>query len=304
MRSIFLLIVLSLSPVAKAAPCCGGAANVPNLISGDDRAQLSLGLSHASTFADSLPGGELRDRSGEDSEVAQTFRLDAATLISDRWQLGLSLPLVRRSRARANAADETFGLADLNVSIGYEILPLWDYSPWRPKGFLFIDVIVPTGRSAYESTALYRLDSRGRGFWGAGAGMYLLKNWGDWDVSLLGEFHRSIGKTIATASGSLTLHPGWGAQTVLATGWSPGAGNFRLGLALGFSHEDGVATSGVIGGEGAPIRTLTPSAQVAYLVDSSLSLNATYSDASLIGGNSNTALQRSIGLVVQKRWER
>ncbi|NBX81524.1 hypothetical protein EBQ90_00315, partial [bacterium] len=171
-------------------------------------------------------------------------------------------------------------------------------------GFLFVGGIVPTGGSVYESSELYAIDARGRGFWGASLGTFLLKSWSSWDVSLLMELHRFFNKERITELGILKISPGWGSQQMLSMGWSPGGGTVRLGVSLARNSESAVATSGVMEGLGAPTVLWTPSFQIGYLVSPDLSLGVSVSDQTLLRSSENTALARSVGFVMQKRWER
>ncbi len=298
---ISLLLSLLFSLESNAAPCCGGTANVPSLITGDDRAQISTTFSSSYTVAESLVDGGVRYRHNSDNESTQTLRLDAATLLSDRFQLGTTLPILRRSRSRSGNQAESTGIGDIALNLGYELLPEWSYSSWRPKGILFLTTTLPTGGSIYESSALYRVDSRGRGFYALSLGSLFLKNWGDWDLSLLGELHRAFSRTIQNDSGSLGLHPGWGASGSLSAGWNPGA--FRVGVALSPSFEEPVATDGIVVGSGEKSSLWTVALQLSYLVDPTLSTSLTYSDQTLISGH-NSNLNRGIALLIQKRWER
>ena len=301
--SVFLL-VCGLSMQAVSAPCCGGSANNPSFLTGDDRFQVTSAVALSSVLAEAPVGGGLKTRSENDSEQSQVFRIDIASLISDRSQLSVTVPMIHRQRSRGvNEASGT-GFGDLTVSASYEVLPDWNYHPWRPKGFLFVGGIVPTGGSVYESSELYAIDARGRGFWGASLGTFLLKSWSSWDVSLLMELHRFFNKERITELGILKISPGWGSQQMLSMGWSPGGGTVRLGVSLARNSESAVATSGVMEGLGAPTVLWTPSFQIGYLVSPDLSLGVSVSDQTLLRSSENTALARSVGFVMQKRWER
>jgi len=289
---------------ADGAPCCGGTANVPSLISGDDRTQLTATLSSANVVAEAPVAGGVNYRNDSDNERSQTIRLDAATILTDRLQAGVTIPLIRRSRSRGTTQADATGLGDVSVSLGYEILPEWNYSAWRPKGILFLTGTLPTGGSIYDATQLYRIDSRGRGFFALSLGTLLTKSWGNWDVSLLLEGHRSFSKTITNELGSLELRPGWGGSGMFSAGVSPMGGSFRLGLALAPSIEAPVATEGIFSGQGERVVLWTASAQLSYMASSDLSMSLIYSDQTLIRASENSALDRSFAFLIQKRWER
>jgi hypothetical protein len=302
--AFILATTLSLSNLSLAAPCCGGTANVPSLISGDDRTQLTATISSVNVVAEAGVGGGIKDRSGSDHEAAQTIRLDTATLLTDRLQAGITLPITRRSRSRGNNEVDATGLGDVAISIGYEVLPEWNYSSWRPRGLLFITTTIPTGGSIYDASKLYRIDSRGRGFYTLGAGTLLTKAFGNWDTSLLFEGHRAFPRSLNNELGVLTLVPGWGVSGMASVGYSPWGGSFRLGLAVAPSLEDPVATEGVFTGEGAKTVLWNASAQISYMASEDISMSAIYSDQTLLGGSENSALNRAVAFLIQKRWGR
>lgn len=277
---------------------------MPSLISGDDRSQITATLSTASVVAEAPVGGGIIDRGPSDNEQSQTIRLDAATLITDRLQAGVTIPVIRRSRTRGATQVDATGLGDLALSMGYEILPEWSYSAWRPKGILFLTATLPTGGSIYDATQLYRIDSRGRGFFGLSVGTLLTKSWGNWDVSIMMEGHRSFSKTITNELGTLALNPGWGGSGVLSAGVSPWGGAVRIGFAVAPSIEEPVATEGIFSGRGQSVSLWTASAQVSYMASSELSMSLVYSDQTIIRASDNSALNHSFAFLIQKRWER
>jgi hypothetical protein len=287
-----------------AAPCCGSTANTPSLITGDDETQVTTTITASSVVAEVNPSGKLKTRPESDRESAQGLRLDAATLLSDRFQIGLTLPTLRRNRERNTTQVEAMGLGDLSFQLAYELLPEWSYSDWQPKGFVFVGGTLPTGGSSYDSQMLYSIDSRGRGFYGASLGAFLMKNFGNLDFSLLLESHRYFQKTKLTDVGELVLSPGWGFSQTVNMGFSPGGSAFRLGLSLSHSHEDPVKTSGLFEGRGEPVSLWTPMVQLGFLAKRDLSFNVNFSDQRVLGNSKNTPLNQTLGVVIQKRWER
>jgi hypothetical protein len=303
-RLIALVFFGVISVRAFGAPCCGGTANVPSLISGDDRMQVSTTLSSSNVVAEAPVGGGIRFRSDSDTEIAQTLRIDAALLLSDRIQSGITIPVIRRNRMRGSTEAGATGLGDIALSLGYEVLPDWSYSVWRPKGIIFLSANLPTGGSIYDSTQLYRIDSRGKGFFSLSAGALLLKSWGNWDVSLLAEGHRSFSRSISNEMGVLTLTPGWGASGTLSVGYSPFSGAVRIGIGLSPSIEEPVTTEGLVVGEGEKQALWAASAQLSYMASDDLSMSLTYSDQTIIRASENAALNRTFAFLVQKRFER
>src|SRR6266481_3321355 len=99
---------LFLSPFINAAPCCGGSASVPSLITGDDIAQASASLSQSSVIGDAPAEGLPIFRSSQNSEQSQVLKLEGAyrvpEFLTDRLQIGTILPLVRRTRTLSQSS--------------------------------------------------------------------------------------------------------------------------------------------------------------------------------------------------------
>lgn len=282
---------------AQAAACCSGNAVAPSIITGDNRAQLGASISHGSVIGDAPASGLPVFRSARDSEQSQTLRLDGAMLLSDRWQLGASLPVIRRSRQIGSRFESAQGPGDLSFDIGYEALPEWSYSRWRPRGFLFTRLTLPTGRSIHDSETGWAVDSRGRGQWAAALGGILLKTWGAWDASLLIEGHRLFGRKF----GDLDVGGSWGTSAALGLGFSPGGGDLRVGAALAPAYDTGFETNL---GQSSYQLAWTAALQLGYVLGDTQSLSAVYSDQTLFGPARNVALQRSVAVAFQQRWER
>lgn len=303
-KFVFLFFLLGISRTVLSAPCCAGNAQFPTIIAGDDRQQITSTLSFAGIPAEASVDGSLKYRKKDDLETSRTLRLDFASLISDRFQVGFSLPWVHRHRERKTKEYSASGLGDLTSTVSYEILPEWSYSFWKPRGFLFLNMTAPSGGSVWDTTEMFKLDSRGRGFWTLGLGTLLLKAIGNWDFSFLMEGHQGFSRTLTQPLGELTLNPGWGFTSQVGVGFSPQGGDLRIGTSLSRSFEKGTETQGVFSGQGADMALWTPSFQLSYLLSEDMALNLSYANQALLLGSQNSALQETFGFVFQKRWSR
>ena len=174
---LVLLLGCSIEMTSWAAPCCARNSATPILMVGDDQAQLSFGSSFANVVAE-------HDETIEDNihpvylspgeiNTVNTYRLEGAFLLSDRFQLGGSFSLAQHRVAEPDAldgangpssVDETnWGVGDTRVSLAYEAFPAWTYSAWKPQGFVFLVLTLPTGRSKYEFQSATLSDVTGNG---------------------------------------------------------------------------------------------------------------------------------------------
>ncbi len=301
-----LLVGLGTSVGAWSAPCCGGSSALPQLITGDDRAQVTAGMSESRVIGDAPSAGIPVFRADGNREVTRSFRMDGAYLLSDRFQVGAGTSLLRRSRSLASDPEgvAATGLSDLMANAAYEFMPQWTYSPWLPRGFVFSQVLVPMGPSVYDAHQTYLVDARSRGFWTVAAGFALVKTWGNWDALMSAEVHRPFARSFSGSDGqTLALEPDLGASGTAGIGFSPMGGSLRLGLSLAVVHEGEIQARGEFGSRSESQRVWNASAQAAYLISSDWSTSLAYADQTLVGPAKNTSLSRSLSLTLQRRWE-
>lgn len=290
------IAAFSFSESAFAAACCGGGLPVPALILGDERANFASSLTVSEIRTDVSANGVWKDRTNK--ENAETLRLDAAHIFNDRFQYGMSLPVLRRERVNNDA-----GLGDVALNGGYEFLTDWDYHPIRPRGVGFIQLVLPTGRSIQEANTLDQVDSRGRGFWAVGLGSAFTKVRGKFDAVAIFDVHRSFQKTGASSpAGSIDLKPGFGGTISAGAGYT--IGDFRLGGAGSWIYEDAVQVSGAVKSRGDVVRWAVATFSAVYSPNDDWTGSVSYSDQTLLGSPTNTALARSVQFNVQKRWAR
>ncbi|MBY0370962.1 hypothetical protein K2X33_09765 [bacterium] len=295
-----LTLAFVLSAESWAAACCGSNSLFPSLISGQERTQLTLTGTTGQSVADADPQGAVTPRTSSDEEWRHTLRLDAATLLSDRWQLGVGIPVTARSRSRNGAGAQAWGLGDLSANVGWEWLPEWTYSAWRPKGFVFGGMNLATAQGPFGASALFQVDALGRGYSTAFVGALFQKTWPNWDTALFIEGHIPVSGAISVGSG-VFVQPAAGTSASLAVGWNHG--DLRLGASLGAVYEGGRRTFGWVEQQGSAQYAFPLAAQLSYLVSEAWSLSALYSDGTLLGG-ANQPLSRTVSVLVQTRWQR
>lgn len=291
------ILMLGLAPVQTwAAACCGGGFALPSLISGDDRAQISLNFAHSELRTQVDGTGVWEDR--EIPDINQSLRFESAFLLSDLWQMGFSLPLSQRRRG----SREGSGLGDISLNLGYEFISDWDYHPWRPKALLFFQLTTPTGGSVYDDRSLYGLEAQGRGFWSLGIGTLLTKNRGPWDAFVLFDVHRSLERNARSGSKDRQLIPGWGGNLGFGVGYN--SAEWRVGPSLTWSYEDPIESRGELTERGQLQRWATASLNVSYLAHEDWAASLGYQDQSLFGAPLNTSLSRGLSFFVQHKWPR
>jgi len=308
-----LLIIVLLAAVlegrqklAFSAPCCSRNSAVPILISGDDEAQVNFGSSIAGVVGQVFDDGVPIFGSSLTSEYVRAMRLEGALLVSDRLQLGVGVPLVHYSYTVIGETEASTRMGDIRLSLGYEFMPLWSYSRWKPQGFLFSVVTLPTGRSRYESQTLLSTDVTGNGFFSTSFGALLLKRWTLWDVFFVPEVHYGFPRIFQTTGNSIIVQPGFGGSLGFGVGFSPGGGSFRLGVRLHPRLDQArfVPTMELDVREQGWVSNCDTGFDVAYMLGSHDTLSVFYTDQTLLGEARNTVLNRMAGVNYQHRWER
>lgn len=299
MKIALLLFFSLIGFEVHAASCCGGGFSIPALILGDDKAQFTGTYSYSQITDDVLSSGKWLRR--DDGNLTQTLKLEGASLISDTFQAGFSLPVLTKSMDNSSNGS---GIGDVSLYLGHESFPETSYSAWKPKGVTFLQVTLPTSPSIYDTSSGTSTDIRGHGFYSLGVGVALLKAWRVWDANFSAEVHKSFARDISNASygGDIEVTPGWGTSQTLGLGWN--YGNYRLGSFLTYLYEDAIRIRGATASEGTAQRNFTGGLVGSYLLNMESAVTMSYADQSLIGNPVNSSLSKTINLSYQQRWPR
>ena len=268
-------------------------------MTGDERHFTSAAVSHSKVIGDAAESGRPIFRDAQDSEVTRTVRFSIATLISDRWQIGASIPIVDRSVSSGDTLNRASRLGDASLSLAFESIPETTYSEWKPRGFTFLGLTAPTGTSVYDGGLSDSSEITGGGFYVASIGQILVKRWTEWDLTAAPTiefpFARSFG---SSGPNTVHVHPGIRTALSLEGGFSPGSQAWRGGLGVSpqwsaplhaESQRDGTSSSSS--------RLVWPvQASLSYAFPSEWSLRLAYVDETLIGPVRNSTLSRTFTL--------
>lgn len=307
---IFLVLTalfLNFSSRAEAAACCAGNGAAPAILPGDEIAQVSVSVSRGTVIGDAPARGIPIFRKNDSSEVTETYLISGAHLLADRWQAGAQIPIIGHGiSSSTHSGVHSTGIGDIRLNTSYEILPEWTYSVWKPHGFAFLQLTLPTGKSIYDSQTLGAVDASGKGFYTLGPGGLFIKRWSKWDIFVLPEAHWTFSRKFESSSSGITeTGSGWGGSFALGIGVSPGSGDFRVGFRIQPVYESGknVSSSGTSQRTSYQLSWNT-ALEATYLIDTVWSLNAQYTDQTLLGPAVNTTLSRTFALGILHRWER
>lgn len=288
---ILLFFISLFNSQTFAAPCCAGSGALPSLITGDEARSVGVSISAGSVVADAAGAGKglpvFRDDQSN-RELRRNLTINGATLISDRWQVGASVPVVQNQISSGAYSESKAHLGDISATLGYEALPEWEYSEWKPRVFTFLQWVMPTGQPMENSTARMASDVSGLGFHQLHLGAIAIKRWNDWDANIV----LKLGREFSYSSGFLNSAIGGGYS--FAERW-------RAGMSLEFQYQSPMKRPESITSQKLVWNT---GATMTYLAGANSSIIVGYVDQTLFGPAINTTLARTFSLAYQQRFER
>lgn len=294
------LLTLLSNPFVQAAPCCSAGSSLPALITNDDHAQVSLMNSSNYTIMDAPDQGIPVLRSEQNSDQSWLIRIAGAIKFWESWQIGVGASFIDRSTRISGHEFQANGLGDSDVSIAYEVLPEWNYSQWKPRGWIYFQTVFPTGNSIYDPNLESAASVRGQGVFQSVLGLSLTKALKSWDFLLLPEIRRLFGKSFRE-SGS-RISGTWGGALLLGVGYN--FSDWRVGLSIQpiFQESRSILSSGTASTIPQK-RVWNTNLSLSYLLNSEWTGSIQYSDQTLMGPARNTTLERGLGILVSRKWE-
>ena len=301
------------SQEVHAGACCGGGLSSASLITGDEQARVSLAFSARAALADASETGALAFRGNDGLHEDQNLLLvDGSRLLSDRLQVGAHFEAASQAiHFTGEPQEPSTGVGDFRVNAGYEFLPEYTYSEWKPRGFAWVGLVLPTGKSIHET--FEPSEALGEGFFTPTLGILFVKRWERWDAAASAEGRLSIGRKFEQE-----LSPDFTSLSILGTqlglgglatvGYSPGAGDFRLGARIEPLWRSG-RTVDVDGFESqtAERSMVSFGADFTWMFGPQSSLTASYTDQTFFGARGlaqNSVLSRTVGVALSHRWDR
>lgn len=288
---------------ASASPCCSAQSAVPSLISGDEQARLSAGISYARVIGDAPSEGIPVFRAHNDAEVTQVTQIEGTFLLADRWQFGGNVPFLYRDLDRPSMHKNDWGIGDVRLSLGYEVLPEWSYSVWKPKGYLFTQLTLPTGRSVHQVTPEQPVVF-GKGYYSVNTGIFLVKRWNYWDAFFAPQVRYSFSRKFEEQN--VEIYPGFAGAAIVGGGVSPSfVPSFRLGAWIQSLYQQPQRSKSSVGESVSHSQLVWDvGVDTSYAFDDHWSLHLNYTDQTLLGPAINTTLSRTVAFSLQRNWLR
>ncbi|MCB0348159.1 MAG: hypothetical protein KDD37_04955, partial [Bdellovibrionales bacterium] len=168
-----------------------------------------------------------------------------------------------------------------------------EYSVWKPKGFLFLSLKLPTAPSGYESTEPLQTDSYGKGFYQLGIGSLFVKRIRSFELLLSPSVVGYRPESYFLDGENRKIEPGL-------------SGIFRYGVTYFFKKQPlQVSAQHVLRYDDKTKIAGLNSSAVSYYQDLILNLNydfngyslsGFYSNQNVFGPSKNTSLETSVGI--------
>lgn len=283
---------------ARASACCGVGHGVALPLSETENAAFLFSLkssarvgswSSSRSFA-APPEGDF-DREIQ-AEIGWTVRA------SRRLELGVTVPMLYTFRHAGDLESTGGGVGDVGASARFR-LPLPSTPAWIPSVSLTFGAMIPTGRSASESTDRLAADATGLGAAEFRPGLLVEKSWGD---GWLATASISLGfRTLSRAPGGIEIGLAPRLQAIAAVGpsWSSG---LSLAAGLGYEREPAPALNSVADPEAKRERS-SAILFAAYDFDARLTLvGSSQIDLPITGLGRNESASVAITVGVRRAW--
>ncbi len=235
-QSIILFFFFFFSANAFSAACCGGGVGLPNIITGDFKAQFGLSYANKAITHTVSENGNFIARSKENREVRETVTFKGAMLIKDFFQFGLEVPYINNTHEVSDEGEQYSELGDPTIQLNYEFLPEWTYSWWKPRGFLYFGHTFSMTKSIYETESELGTDALGTGFDTFNLGAHFYKVYRQYDFSIFAKKSLRQKRKFTSSGESIEVTPG----EINSYGVSFGYSNkeFRVGTTINNFNED------------------------------------------------------------------
>lgn len=300
-NSIFIALCALFFSIDKGvgAPCCSGGSAAPHLLSSDDQKLFQISQSQSKVIGDTNQAGESIFRSSQENETLRTTQISYTTLVNDRTQIGASIPLVLHT---VNAL-KNFQSGDLLLTSAYEVLPEWSYSEWKPKGLMYLNLTLPTGKSIHEVNNGDLSQTSGNGFYKLSTGLFLQKIKDTYDFSITPEVQYSFQRTFSETRSTVNAGPGASLSLSAAKSFH----DVRIGISfqptIQFKTKTRFLENQITSTSGEKTNVNT-SLDLGYTLNDENALSLSYLDQTLFGPAKNTTLSRSLTLQFSKKWLR
>jgi hypothetical protein len=288
----YLALIFFIPHVLLASSCCGGGSSSSMIILGDNRQEWSAGLGFRNDLGQTDRTGMASFHGKETVDQQYTLNLQLQRQFTELIQAAVKTSVIHKVMVKQGRREKSHGLGDIDLQISYEFLPEYNYSQYRPRGFLYSKITFPQSKGIYDSTSPIYSDVRGSGLYSFSIGTLFVKKNSQFTLKFGLEGQRFFGKKFK--EGNLDDYHKVIFPTGLSYAFDP------LPISTGILTTWTYQTSKKL-----QIQTTTTSSreyfwELSVFANWSLNrqetLGMSYSDSTLLGKNINSPLYRSFAL--------
>lgn len=276
----YALITLLVCTQLQAASCCGGGQSAASVIIGDHLQEWTFSTLLRSDIGQTNNNGQALMDADNNKDQTFTTSIEYKKLFTSRFQSNIGLTYTQKDSRRLGKNETSSGLGDLGIGGFYEVLTNYSYDAWLPRLFAGAKLIIPFGENSFNSKKELRTDIRGTGFYKIDLPLVAVKN--DWKFSVTPQYlpeQKNLSSTYAFATAGTYAYSFTDEVDLAAT------------LQWNYLAKKKFQSQVLVSGQYWDF-TLAPS----WMINSTTSLNLSYTDSTLIGKSRNSALYRSFAL--------
>lgn len=289
--SLFIFTIL-FSRLAYSSSCCGGGSSSSMIITGDNRQEWNLGISHRNDLGQTDGDGwaSFHDERIVDQQNSINFQFQRQ--LYDQFQLAAKTSLVQKVMKKQGRKETTSGLGDLDLQGSYEFLPEYTYSLLKPRGFIYTKFTIPNSKSLYNSQSDIFSDVRGSGLYSLSLGTFFLKKIANSSYKAGIEGQHFFGRTFS--QGQLSDYN----KLIIPLGYTYALDPlpFSIGINSTWNYLSEKKLSGEFASTSSKEYFWELGAFVNWSVNREEAWGISYSDSTLVGKNINSPLYRTFGL--------
>ena len=296
MKSMFKIIFISIIlgfqvNTTFAGSCCGGGSSSSLILVGDNIQEYSLGLTYRNDLGQTDNEGWATFHNNQivDNQMSLNFQFQRQ--IYDHFQLAIKSSLIQKDIEKQNRHEQTMGLADIDLQSTYEYLPEYTYSPWKPRGFIYLKLSIPTSNSLYDSNSPIYSDVRGSGLYSISSGTFFIKHLSAVTLKSAIEWQHFLGRNF-----DQTYIKDYD-KLIIPLGLSYGFDPLPIALGTGatWNYQTLKKFSGLVQGSASSEYFWEISAFANWIISREVTIGLSYSDSTLVGKSINSPLYRSLG---------
>lgn len=295
-RNVILLLLILISLNTFSAACCGGGSGSSALIFSDHRAKLTTSYDNTAYvyYVDAEGNTEKRDKNSQ--EVLEKFSLSYSYLTDNFFQFSVNSNISKVTKRNNLSEESSSNLGDTTLGMAYEFFPEKYYSVWKPRGFIYLNIKMPTGNSKHEigTEGINSTDTSGIGLYSPSLGIAWFKVYKSFDFTvdtfLQGYFDRRFD--------SRKVERGFSYFSSFSFGYSPNSRNLRFGSTISYK-KDGESKIEKSNGrieKDSVVKLWTLSISSSYMINDRNSFGVTYRDQTVFSESRNTDLERAFVL--------